>query len=126
MRIRGDRTVKREARTVGALDGQEHVVHHAELGKQRGDLKRAAQAQTRAAERLKARDVAVEEANAAGAWRDETGDDVEERRLAGAVGADDDEPLAVGRVHVDAAERQEPAEVVTQAFDGERVHHRSR
>src|SRR5712691_9537268 len=124
MGVRGGGPVKREARAVGALDGEQHVVDHGELGKERGDLERAPQAQASAAEGREPRDVAVEEGDAARRRPDEAGDGVEERRLAGAVGAEDDEALALSRGEADGAEGLETAEVVGQALDGERRGHR--
>ena len=115
--------MKREARAVGALDGEQHVVDHGELGKQRGDLERAPQAQTSPAERREPCDVVVEERDAAGRRPDEAGDGVEERRLPRPVGAEDHEPLTLCRRQAHTAERLQAAEVVTEAFDGERRAH---
>src|SRR6266446_6047849 len=75
------RPVQREARAIGALDGEQHVVEHGELREERRDLEGPAEAQARAAKRLKARDVTVEERDAAAVRADETGEDRKSTRL---------------------------------------------
>src|SRR5262249_15655763 len=88
-------------------------------------LEGPSEAETGAAKGLKPCDVAIEQLDAAGARRNEPRDDVEQCRLAGADGSDDDQTLAGGGVQAHVAERLEAAEVVREGFDGEGVDHPS-
>ena len=66
-------------------------------------------------------DVLAEEADAPGGRREVPGDGVEERRLAGAVGAQHGAALAGGHRHGDARERHQRAEVPRHALEIQRV-----
>ena len=57
----------------------------------------------------------AEDVDAAGAGRQHATDHVEQRRLAGAVGANDGAPLALGDVHRDLLYGPDGAEVLAQA-----------
>src|SRR5439155_10396516 len=70
----------------------------------------AAHPELRARARRQRGDVAAEELDRAGGRREVAGDDVEERRLPGAVRAEDRTPLAVRDVEVDIAHGVEAAE----------------
>src|SRR5262245_22826183 len=76
----------------------------------------------RAPARGDARDVLAEQRHRAAVGRNLAGDLVEERGLAGAVGADDQAALA-GRDHkVDAVRDTQPSERLVEAGDGKRGH----
>ena len=81
------------------LRGEPAVLEHAERGKIVGALVAAAEAGARAARLRPARDVARRQADAAGGRRELAREQVDQRRLAGAVGADD-------RVHLAAVQRR--------------------
>src|SRR5262249_60782164 len=66
------------------------------------------------------RHVLSEQADPSCRGPEEAGDEIEERRLAGAVGTDDGQPLAGRDGEAHAAERGETAEVVGKGLDLER------
>jgi hypothetical protein len=68
-----------------------------------------------------ARDVAIEERDGAGVRRELPGDQVEERGLAGPVGADDEPALARLDDQIDARGDAQPAERFVETADGERA-----
>ena len=85
-----------------AEDGADQkVLEHAHVGERMRDLIRAADTPPRAAMRRHHGHIGAVEQDAAAARRDVAGDQVEQRGLAGAVGADDRERLAAfdGKVH---------------------------
>ena len=65
------------------------------------------------------------EPNVAGVGRDHPGDDVEQRRLAGTVGTDDADDLALLDVEIKIADRPHTAKVAGEAADLEQRHQRS-
>ena len=69
-------------------------------------------------------DVFVEKADTPRGRHEVAGDGVEQRRLAGAVGADHRPPFAGGDFHADAGERYQRAEVPCHAFEFERMRSR--
>ncbi len=73
-------------------------------------LVRAREAELRAVAGGPLRDVLAEELDRARRRRDVAADDVEERRLPGAVRAEDRAPLAVDDVEVDVVHGEKPAE----------------
>src|SRR6185503_7341667 len=82
---------------------QQQIVQQRVLGKERDDLIGSREAEMRAPPGGHARDVVVEQRDAAAVWRDLAGDEAEERRLAGAVGPDNQPPLARFDHEIDAA-----------------------
>ena len=103
------------------LHGQRDVVERAEVAKDAGDLERAGQAALRARGRDRRGDVRAGEADRARVGAQVAGELADERRLAGAVGADDRQRLALGHVEVDAVGGDEAAEAL-----GEPAHHEER
>src|SRR5205823_518256 len=88
-----------ERRRAASLEREQHRLADGQLGKQRRGLEGAAQARTRAQVRWEARHVVAEELDLAPAG-DVAPDRVQERRLAGAVGADESDDLAGHRVEL--------------------------
>ena len=84
--------------------GQHHVVLHAQRRKQIGDLEGAGDAELRAAVRRQLRDVMTIEHDPAAGRRHDSRDSVEQRGLAGAVGADDGAALAARHGQADAVD----------------------
>ena len=72
--------------------------------------------------RRQARDVVPLEADAAGCRLVDAADEIEDRRLAGAVRADDREDLALVDAEADAVDRLDAAEMHGQIFDLEQCH----
>ena len=89
---------------------------------QRDDLIGAGDADMGALPARDPRDVASEDVDRAGARLQVAGDLVEQRRLAGAVRADDQAPLAGLDRQVDVARHLQPAERLAQILEGERGH----
>ena len=76
------------------LEREADVFQCAELGEDGGDLERFRDAELGVFVLREAGDVCAFEGDAAGGWRELAGERVEERALAGAVGADDARELA--------------------------------
>src|SRR5690606_1093323 len=87
-------------------------------------LERAADAEPGDAEGLLAVDAPALEMHLARRERREARDQVEKRRLAGTVRADDADELALGDRGRDAVDRGETAEAARRAVDGEKRRHR--
>jgi hypothetical protein len=85
-------------------------------------LKRSRQARAPAALRRPARDLAALELDRAARREVEAGDQVDERRLAGAVRTDQPDDLFPPELEIDAVERLDPFEV---AGDADRPEYRS-
>src|SRR5262249_52862106 len=84
-------------------------LEHREIGKDLDELERARHAQARQPHRAGAADVAVLESHPSGARPDDTRQDIDQGRLAGAVGADDRDELAVADGEAHAVEGAELA-----------------
>ena len=91
------------------------VLEHAEIAERAGDLEGAGDAELGDAVGRHAGDALVLEPDLAGGRRQVAGDQVEHRRLAGAVGADDAGDRAGRDRERDVADRRQPAEVLRQA-----------
>src|SRR5262249_32793002 len=78
-----------EGRPAPALQCDPHVFQYAQVREDGGDLEGPYEAHARDRGGLAPRDVAVVEAEAPGRRRQEGAEQVEDRRLAGAVGADE-------------------------------------
>src|ERR1035437_6409198 len=90
--------------------------------KQRDDLIGAGHAAMGAAPARRLGDVMPEQMDRAAVGRDLAGDQVEQRGLAGAIGADDQPPLARLDIEIDVAGHLQTAECFAQSCDGERAH----
>ena len=100
------------ARAHAHVAAEHQVVEHGEAAEQGDVLERARHAERRDLARRPARDVAALEHDAAGIRLVEAGDHVEQRGLAGAVGADDREDAALGDVDRHAVDGGDAAEVL--------------
>src|SRR5213595_2243048 len=95
------RQAQRVAEEVAAratVDADHHVLEHGERREQREVLEGAADAEVGDAVRRQRQQRAVAEADVPPLWRVEPAQAVEQRRLAGAVGADEPDDLALGHV----------------------------
>ena len=93
-----------------ALDGHAHVLEDREVGEDRGDLIRLGDAPLGARELGLGGDVAAVEGHAAGGRRQLARDELEERALARAIGADHGSKLAGVHLEVDGIDGEEPSE----------------
>src|SRR2546427_11664497 len=105
------------------LGGDSDVLEHRGAGQDVGDLVRACDGLPGDPVRRKPRDVLAGKEDAAARRAKHTRDAVEERRLAGAAGADDGAALARADRHIDVVERGEPAEPHAESL---RAEHRGR
>jgi len=121
--IRRERAVQPQLRGRRALDGEEEVLGHGEVREERVDLEGPREAERGAPLGREVRHVLAEEDDAAGGGRDLAGDEVEERRLARPVRADDAAALSWFEGQVDLLDRPEPAEGPGDSRDGERRCH---
>src|SRR5262249_6282479 len=95
-------------------DRQRHRLQGAEMGKQRIDLKGAHQAALDPRLRRERRDVVLIEQDLPAVGSNEPGDQVDQRRLAGAVRADQRMASARRQVELDATGDDEGAEALVQ------------
>ena len=102
---------------------QRDVVLERVVGKQRDDLVGAGQAAVRPAMRPQPRDFLAEKPDRAGVGRQVAGDQVEKRRLAGAVRSDDQPPLARHHLQRHVVRRRQAAERLSQSADLQRGGH---
>jgi hypothetical protein len=103
--------------------GDEHVLEHGEVGERPNDLVRAYDAGAHAAVRGESGDRTVVEQDLPRGRALRAGDHAEQRGLAGAVGTDDAEDLALAQVEVDAVEGAQPAEPLGETAGLEQRHH---
>jgi len=108
--VRRQRAQHRELDRRQSLDGEQAVLEHGEGREEVGDLERPGQPQRGAPVRRHPGDVALEEADGARRHRQLARDEIEERRLAGAIGPDERAPLARAHGQRDAVDGAEPAE----------------
>src|SRR5262249_28740085 len=99
------------------LRGHAHVVEHGDLRKDVRDLECLREAQAIDALGGQPRDVLAAEAHHAAARGEQAGHDIEQRGLAGAVGADDREDLPGLDGEADARQRGERAEAFRDVVD---------
>ncbi len=104
------RTQKREASARDAAAGEIDVVLYGEAREQRRDLVGPAQPAADALIGREVRDVLAEETDGAGGGREVAGDAVEQRGLAGTVGAEHGAPLAGTHGDGDVGQRGERTE----------------
>jgi len=90
--------------------GDKQVLEHGEVLERVRNLERAADAGDAARARRRLRDVAAVEPDGAAVRPDEPGDQVEQRRFAGAVRSDDAQRLARCDVEADAVDSLQRAE----------------
>jgi len=107
---------------VGDFHRDLHVLPHRQFGKDLGDLEGARQPHMDAPGRVQARDVVPVQHDLPGGRREEAGYQVEERGLAGAVGADDGAQLAGLHRHRDGVDRDQAAERLGGGADFEQAH----
>src|SRR2546422_1430377 len=104
--------------------GDLHVLERAERGERRGDLERAAHAARPDRVRREPQDLLPAVRDRAVVGAEQAGQDVEERRLAGAVRADERADLAARQVEAHAVDRTDTAERLTDVDDPEqRLRH---
>ena len=105
-----------------AVAADEQVAQHARVVEQLDVLERARDAHAGDLVRRHAGDVAILVEQAPRGRLVEPRDHVEDRRLAGAVGADDGEDLALADLEIDVVDRLEAAEVERETVDLEVAH----
>src|SRR5690242_7266149 len=110
------------AQTRQAEQRQRDVPQQRVLGEQRDDLISPRQSQMGAAARRQASQLLVEKRHRAGVGFEFAGDEIEQRRLAGAVGADDQAPLARRNDEIEAAGDAQTAEGFLELMDRQRGH----
>ena len=120
------RAQEAEAATRHAPHRQKEVLRHRELAEEERGLVGAAQAHADALVGRQRGDVLAEEAHGARGGREVAGDGVEQRGLAGAVGADQRAALARGDRERDVLDRLERAERAGDALEHEGVTRRDR
>ena len=125
-RLARDRLPETEARAGARLHGQRDVLQRREARQHVRDLEGARQPQMGAGGHRQMRDVATVEDDAAGVGGERAGDLVDERGLAGAVGADDGVRLAGQNVEVDAVGDLQRAERLGEVLQAQhrRAHRR--
>ena len=99
------------------LHRERDIVERGEIAEQRRDLERARQPEMAAAIGRQRADVAAVEADAAALRRDFAGEEADQRRLAGAVRADDGVEFAARNIERDGVGGDDAAEALGQAFD---------
>src|SRR5205823_11482845 len=106
------------------LRGETDVLERRQEREDARDLERPAEALTGAPERRLVRDVDAVERDRARRRPVDPGEEVEERRLAGAVRADDPEELSLGNLEADIDDDLRAADVEPEVARGEnrRVH----
>jgi hypothetical protein len=123
----GDQVVARHPRpqhvvmhAVRGLHGEADIFFHAQIGKQIGELERAAEAGAGAQGCGELRDVGAVEQDAAAGGAQLSGDQIEIGGLAGPVGADDGGQLTRPKRATDAVDRDVAAEANGQVagFEG--------
>jgi hypothetical protein len=107
------------------LDGEEGILQHGQIREQVGDLKGAGEALGRAAMGGGAGHVSAEERDPARADRQRARDEIEQRGLPRAVGAD--ERAALSRLHLEAnaIHSAQTAEVPGHSLQPQRQHESS-
>src|ERR1019366_225142 len=99
-----------------------HVLAHAQLGKDLGDLEGSRHASGDAPVRRPGRDVVLVEHDRAGRGREKSADHVEESRLAGAVRPDHGAQLAGLDRHRDLIDGDQAAEVARYVLHAQEAH----
>ena len=101
-----------EARPRARMSAERDVVEQAHVRAQLDVLERARHAEPRDVPLRLPGHVVAEELHAAGGHRQRAGDEVEHRRLAGAVGTDQADDLARAHVEADVVDRDQAAEAL--------------
>ena len=104
-----------------AIAGDHQIFDDGEAGEFLRDLERAGEAHMAALMHGKPGDVAAFEQDAAGARHEPAGDHVEERRLAGAIGADEAGDAAAVDFEAHIIDGDEPAETHRHAIEGDHL-----
>src|SRR5260370_3188153 len=97
---------------------QRHIAEQAELAERSRDLKGAREAEMTDLVGAHAADLGTVEPDRAGGRAQRPGDQVEDRALARAIGADQAENLALAELERDPVHRPESVEALGQGFDG--------
>src|SRR5205823_3007205 len=103
-------------------DGQRDVVQCRELVEEVDELETPGDAPRDLLVDAGAGDIGLLESDGARVRLEEAADDIDERRLAGAVGADERQHLALANGEVDVVHRVRIAEVLGQLAGGEQAH----
>jgi len=104
------------------MGAHQHIVQHAEIGEDAAVLEGARQAERGQPFGGQAGDVAATQPRRAGVGLVEPGHEVEQRRLAGTVGADDADELALRDVEIDIVDGRQTAEPAREAANLEQWH----
>ena len=115
--IRGQEAPHHELRLAQAVDREQHVVEHREPWKQMGDLERPCHSERGTPMAGPGGDVLPEQQHLPRRGREDPGDQVEQRRLAGAVGTDDRLAFAGHDRKRDAAHGAQPAKALRQVSE---------
>ena len=108
----------REPGVTGAQEAADHrVLDHRHVGERPHDLEGAADARRADLVRTQARDVPAREADRSAVRHHRAGDEVEQRGLAGAVGPDQRDDLALVHLERGFSDRLQPAEALRRAVD---------
>ena len=107
------------------MGADQDVVHDAEIAKHATELERARDTFGGQPLRRETRDVLTFEANRPGVRQVKPGHQIEQRRLAGPVRADDADQFAFGEIEIDGVDGGEAAETPRQTAQGQhgRAHH---
>src|SRR5215470_814492 len=122
-RVGAGRTPQSPADAVALGDSERDVVEHAHVAEERVDLERAAEPAPDARGLRQPRDVLAAEKDVTGGGREPSGDHVHERRLAGAVGADERVTDAGLEPEIHAVGHGEGAEALAETAGLERDGH---
>ena len=115
--IRGDESPHHELRRTYAVDREQHVVEHRQPGEQAGDLERARHPERGAPVARPAGDVRPNSSTCPDVGGKDSGDEIEQRGLAGAVRSDDGLAVARHDLQRDAAHGVQAAEAFRQSSE---------
>ena len=101
------------------MRADQDVVHDAEIAEDAAELEGARDAFGCQRFRRKPGDIAPFETDFAGVWPVEPGHEVEQRRLAGAIRADDADEVAFGEIEIDGVDGGQAAETARQPAQGQ-------
>ena len=115
--IRGEESPHHELRRAHALDRQQHVVEDRQPREQAGDLEGACHPERGAPVARPAGDVLAEQEHLSGRGGKDSGDQIEQRGLAGAVRSDDGLAVARHDLERDVAHGVQAAEALRQTLE---------
>jgi len=120
--VAGEGAIQDKPHRVKGLHGQQHVLLHGQIGDQGGDLKGACQPQRRPSEGGEWRYLSAKEEDPPRTGRQLPADQVEECRLAGAVGPKDGPPLSGLDLQGQVVQGLQPAKIFAQPLDDQCRH----